>query len=647
MRFIASAHAARIEAGVGFVLARKHFAILSAMIGGLLLLLPSAGFAQTARHAAMVIDANSGQVLHNEDGDELRYPASLTKMMTLYMLFEQIEAGRMSYSDRMLVSARAASAQPSKLGMKPGDTLRVSDAIKALVTKSANDAAITVAEAIAGSEVAFARLMTQRARDLGMSKTVFRNASGLPDANQVTTARDMITLGLRLQDDFPQHYRHFSTQQFSYAGKSFRNHNTMLSSFTGIDGIKTGYTRMSGFNLVTSVRRDGRHLVAAVFGGASAATRNGEMRVILLQALPHASTVKTRKPATTLVARARTKSAPLVVAEAETQAPAKTRSLKPKAAALEVAPAVAPPKPRIVAANVAPPAPAARQVAVAEPVRKQAAVQVFKVRQVSVLSPHESQPPAATPTTAVAEVAPPAQRPAPALMTASVAPPSFAAPAQPAAPATIAEVVSEKSSHSEAGFELRGLAGSGFAEQVTGARAELRGSVEPSPFSQPRQVRSMEDLIAESQPLEDAAPIVRTAAYTHAENEARALPPSTLQAQAANLRDNRAYADPRPAQRQAVAAASPPPPARVQHSGGFLIQIGAFENQGEANKRLAYASQVANGRLTGYAPVTVPVRKGEKQFYRARFGGFERDAASSTCAYLKGQNVDCLVLAAD
>lgn len=162
--------------------------------------------ARGGRHAAMMFDANTGAILHNDGGDELRHPASLTKMMTLYMTFETIESGRMSMSDRVVISERAASVAPSKLDLDPGESLSVSEAIKALITKSANDVAVALAEKIGGSEANFVRLMNQRARDLGMTRTNFENASGLPDMDQVTTARDMITLGMRLQDDFPSFY---------------------------------------------------------------------------------------------------------------------------------------------------------------------------------------------------------------------------------------------------------------------------------------------------------------------------------------------------------------------------------------------------------------------------------------------------------
>ena len=225
------------------------------------------------------------------------------------MVFEAIRKRELTERTRIRVSATAARRPPSKLGLKPGQTITVGQVIRALVTKSANDAASAIAEHMSGSESAFARAMTRKARAIGMKRTTFRNASGLPDRAQVTTARDMIKLALRLQDDFPRLYRHFRRRSFGYRGKTYRNHNTLLRTFRGSDGIKTGYTRASGFNLVSSVRRGRRHVVAAVFGGSSAGSRNAKMRRLLTAALKKASTRRTRRPAGTeqplLIARPR------------------------------------------------------------------------------------------------------------------------------------------------------------------------------------------------------------------------------------------------------------------------------------------------------------------------------------------------------
>src|ERR1700719_243003 len=243
--------------------------------------------------SSIIVDGNSGTTLASNNPDASRHPASLTKIMTLYLLFERLDAGKMKLDTEMPVSEHASEQDPTKLGLLPGQTIRVEDAIKGLVTRSANDAAVVIAEALAGNEDDFAKLMTRKAHMLGMSKTVYRNASGLPDDDQVTTARDQSTLGRAIQDRFPRYYRYFSTETFNYHGQSIRNHNHLLGSVEGVDGIKTGYTRASGFNLVTSMRRGNRHLVGVVMGGRSGGSRDAIMRNLLAENLDKAATRRT------------------------------------------------------------------------------------------------------------------------------------------------------------------------------------------------------------------------------------------------------------------------------------------------------------------------------------------------------------------
>src|SRR6266481_1174660 len=243
--------------------------------------------------SSIIVDGNSGATLSVNNPDASRHPASLTKIMTLYLLFERLDAGKMKLDTEMDVSEHASDQAPTKLGLRPGQTIAVEDAIKGLVTRSANDAAVVIAEAIAGDEGDFAKLMTRKARALGMVRTVYRNASGLPDDEQVTTARDQATLGRAIQDRFPRYYRYFSTTAFNYQGHSIRNHNKLLGSVEGVDGIKTGYTRASGFNLVTSMRRGNRHLVGVVMGGRSGGSRDSIMRNLLAENLEKASTRRT------------------------------------------------------------------------------------------------------------------------------------------------------------------------------------------------------------------------------------------------------------------------------------------------------------------------------------------------------------------
>ncbi len=242
-----------------------------------------------SKYAGIVVDAKTGKVLYANHANSRRYPASLTKIMTLYVLFEELEAGRMSMSTRLKASRHSAGMPPSKVGLRPGHTISVKDAIGALVTKSANDVAATVAENISGSESAFARRMTKTARRLGMRSTQFRNASGLPNSHQWTTAADMARLGRAIQERFPKYYKHFSTRVFTYKGRRYGNHNKLLGRVKGVDGIKTGYIRASGFNLVTSVNTGGRHIVAVVFGGRSGASRDAQMRKLVARYLPRAS----------------------------------------------------------------------------------------------------------------------------------------------------------------------------------------------------------------------------------------------------------------------------------------------------------------------------------------------------------------------
>lgn len=233
--------------------------------------------AVNGRDAMLVIDAESGQELEAVSADDKRHPASLTKIMTLYLAFEALDSGKLKLGDRMPVSASAAGVSPSKLGVHAGSTLAVRDAIMGLITKSANDAAVVVAEMLGGDEIAFAQIMTQKARQLGMTSTTFRNASGLPDPAQVSTARDLTRLAQAMLRDFPHYYPLFSVQEYVYEGRPLRNHNHMLGWYPGADGIKTGYIRASGFNLVMSATRDGRRLIGVVLGGSTPSERDAAM----------------------------------------------------------------------------------------------------------------------------------------------------------------------------------------------------------------------------------------------------------------------------------------------------------------------------------------------------------------------------------
>lgn len=298
----------------------------------LLGLAPSLAQAQVGsdRYASIIVEARSGNVLMAVAADEARYPASLTKMMTLYMVFEALREGRISRGQLVPVSAHAASMPPSKIGLVPGSRITVDQAILALITKSANDAAAALGEMLGGTEARFGQMMTLRARALGMTRTVFRNASGLPDPEQMTTARDMALLGRRLVSDYPAEYRLFSTPSFRYGKRVLRNHNQLLADYEGTDGIKTGYTSDSGFNLVASAVRGGVRLVGVVLGGGSAAERNEHMASLLDRGF-------TQMDVPVMVARS-PRVMPTLVSTAEAAPAPRARAASPRRVHVRIAP---------------------------------------------------------------------------------------------------------------------------------------------------------------------------------------------------------------------------------------------------------------------------------------------------------------------
>ncbi|MBX9467491.1 MAG: D-alanyl-D-alanine carboxypeptidase [Rhizobium sp.] len=237
--------------------------------------------AARAGSAQLLLDARTGEVLASENSDELNHPASLTKMMSVYMVLDAIKAGKLSWDSPVPFSKHAASRPPTKLFVKAGDTITVREAVLAMIVKSANDAAAAVGEKIGGSEEGFAALMTRKARSLGMTNTTFFNASGLPHAQQFTTARDMSTLGVALMRDFPKDYELFATKSFKFRGKTITGHNNLMYRYKGMDGIKTGYTNASGFNLVSAVELNGRRVVGVVLGGRTAASRDKIMERLI------------------------------------------------------------------------------------------------------------------------------------------------------------------------------------------------------------------------------------------------------------------------------------------------------------------------------------------------------------------------------
>jgi D-alanyl-D-alanine carboxypeptidase len=301
-----------------------------------------AGGGYSPPYASIVVDAKTGRILQGENVDEPRIPASITKVMTLYLLFEQLERGRIRLDTPLAVSAYAASQAPTKLGLRAGSTIEVEDAIKAMVTLSANDVSVVVAENIAGSEDAFAQMMTRKAREIGMSSSAFYNPHGLPhDPPNITTARDLSILGRAVQDRFPEYFAYFQTRSFQYGKRTIRGHNRLLGKVDGVDGIKTGYTRLSGFNLLTSVNTETRSVVAVVLGGRSGASRDQQMAALIQNHLPRAyagnrsapsvfegsaaamaAEVQVRKPAEPSAEQPAPVQVPVKVASATPQAPA-------------------------------------------------------------------------------------------------------------------------------------------------------------------------------------------------------------------------------------------------------------------------------------------------------------------------------------
>ena len=260
---------------------------VAAVLISVLVLAPAVAEAVPRAYAGIVVDAKSGKVLYESNADDYRFPASVSKVMTLYILFQELSAGHIKLTDKMTVSRWAASASPTKLGLKPGATITVDNAIRAICTLSANDMARVVAEYIGGSESNFAKRMTSTAHALGMKHTTYVNASGLPDSRQITTVRDQSILGMAIYEHFPKYYAYFQTKSFSYGRRTYGNHNNLLG-LDGIDGIKTGYTGAAGYNLLTAARADDRHIVVVGFGFASAGKRDAKVRDLVRTYLPQA-----------------------------------------------------------------------------------------------------------------------------------------------------------------------------------------------------------------------------------------------------------------------------------------------------------------------------------------------------------------------
>ena len=552
--------------------------------------------------ASIVVDGNSGTTLQASNPDAPRHPASLTKIMTLYLLFERLEAGNLKLASPLKVSEHASEQAPTKLGLRLGETIAVEDAIKAIVTKSANDAAVAVAENLGGDEDHFAKLMTQKARALGMARTTYTNASGLPDDDQITTARDQALLGRLIQKRFPRYYKYFSTESFVYHGATMRNHNHLLGAIEGVDGIKTGFTRASGFNLVTSVHRDGRYIVAVVMGGRSSLERDAQMRELISAQIKGIAL----KRAVPVIAKSNRRDEPRP-ALADAPVASRENSIDPiqpppvttitfpttpvHSASLAPMPELAP-----VAANAPQPSAqvAARWLAPAPPADVPISVPATTVMEKSTLPLSRGGDPTISNQPRVVKTITIKTRPAPSPMPELV--PVAANAPQPS------------------------------------AQVAARWLAPAPPSDQPHTG------VASAEPM----PIARTPAAL-AFSEPAKLEPKKIEATklaAARVELTKVETPSAPVRSQIAASASAPPHAH----DGWLIQIGAFDREDEARQHLSMARLKMPDALATANPLTERVQKGDKVFYRARFSGFNKETAEAACQRLRRSDTGCIAL---
>jgi D-alanyl-D-alanine carboxypeptidase len=523
--------------------------------------------------ASIVLDGNSGAVLQAASPDALRHPASLTKVMTLYLLFERLESGRLKLDSPLRVSEHAAEQAPTKLELKPGQAITVEDAIKSIVTKSANDAAVAVAENLAGDEDNFAKLMTQKAHALGLAHTKYVNASGLPDDDQITTARDQALLGRAIQERFPRYYKFFSTETFVYHGEAMRNHNHLLGAVDGVDGIKTGFTRASGFNLLTSLHRDGRYLIAVVMGGPSASERDERMRELIGA---HIKEAALRRTAPTIVEVAERRDEPAIKIPA-------ARADRTVTASVDS---------RVVAGSN-------------DPIRP------LLVKTISYRTA-PAQTASLTPMPALIPVAAPASAAQPAA-------------AQPAAPAQAA---------ARASPQLRAEIASAAPSVDLKAAAQMTSQVAPQVASQvtPQMTAQMTaQVAAQIEPLPPTRMLAEPAPAKLAETAPVQMQPAQI--------------EPAPAEARTIMPSTTAYSAPATHAhGGWLIQIGAFDDEDQAKQHLSAAQIKVHAPLAAKDPFTERVQKGDKALYRARFAGFDKSTAEAACRALKRSDFECMTL---
>jgi D-alanyl-D-alanine carboxypeptidase len=547
--------------------------------------------------SSIIVDGNSGATLEANNPDAPRHPASLTKIMTLYLLFERLDAGKIKLDTEMDVSEHASEQAPTKLGLRPGQTIRVEDAIKGLVTRSANDAAVVIAEALGGDEDDFAKLMTHKARALGMTRTVYRNASGLPNDEQITTARDLSILGRAIQDRFPHYYHYFSTAAFNYHGQTIRNHNHLLGSVEGVDGIKTGYTRASGFNLVTSLRRGNRHLVGVVMGGRSGGSRDNIMRNLLAENLEKGATTRT------VAAITERNSSDANADVAETEAESRPTQTVQVDGAVQTASASS--------ESAAPP-----------PVRSTAPVPVSRPSVIAA---------------ATAALPPPQAKTEPAPFTNGViqTQPIAAIPgsSEPMKPIKV-KTVQIKTGQTKLASAGPGQPAPPITNAIPPGRAEVPET--SSALVAKAEINKPEVANTEMPP--------QPANHGTGNGLLGVLPASSVPAASAS--QAMAYADPAPhgqSQSQTIQQNGAIKP--VAAHTGWIIQVGALESESEARERIEAARSQARGLLSKADPFTEPVvAKGEKKLFRARFAGLDRDQAEAVCRTLKRSDISCITI---
>jgi len=544
--------------------------------------------------SSIIVDGNSGATLASNNPDASRHPASLTKIMTLYLLFERLDAGKIKLDTEMQVSEHASEQAPTKLDLRPGQTIRVEDAIKGLVTRSANDAAVVIAEALAGDESEFAKLMTRKAHALGMTRTVYRNASGLPDDEQVTSARDQSTLGRAIQDRFPRYYRYFSTTAFNYRGHSISNHNHLLGSVEGVDGIKTGYTRASGFNLVTSMRRGNRHLVGVVMGGRSGGSRDAIMRNLLAENLEKAATKRT---VAAITEHNPSDGSPEVAeSDVESRQPQSVQvaSASPEPVAAPSARSAAPVSRSSLTSTAAPAGPPQQTKTEPAPFTNG----VIQTQPMAVI-PGSSEPMKPVKVKTVQIKAGPAKS-------------ASAGAAQPATPVTnTIPTMRQETPETSSAVAVKAEINKTDTNKAAMARAEMP----PQPANHGTGNGLLGVLPASSPP-----------------------PSSASQAMA--------YADPAPRSPEQPIAVQPEAAVKpVAAHTGWIVQVGALESESEARQRIDAARSQSHGLLAKADPFTEPVvAKGDRKLFRARFAGLDRDQAEAVCRTLRHSDISCITV---